>query len=85
MQRRRELPTYVISVGNLVVGGTGKTPLCLWLAGYLHNLGWKPAILSRGYQRHRPGTARTPTTRESYSAVVAFGDEPGKAGCGLGG
>lgn len=76
MQCRRELPAYVISVGNLVVGGAGKTPLCLWLARHLISLGWTPAILSRGYQRCRTGTARTPISRESYSAVRAFGDEP---------
>ena len=76
MQRRRELPTYVISVGNLVVGGAGKTPLCLWLARHLHSLGWKPAILSRGYRRHHAGTARAPATGESAAAALAFGDEP---------
>ena len=76
LQQRRELPAHVISVGNLVVGGTGKTPMCLWLARFLHSLGWKPAILSRGYRRQQGGTVRVPSTGESSPAVLAFGDEP---------
>lgn len=45
------LPRPVISIGNLTVGGTGKTPTCLWLAGELRRQGMKVAILSRGYRR----------------------------------
>lgn len=39
----------VISVGNLTVGGTGKTPFVLWLAQWLERQGIRPAVLSRGY------------------------------------
>src|SRR5687768_7784651 len=39
----------VIVVGNLTVGGSGKTPLVLWIAEHLKAKGWSPAILSRGY------------------------------------
>jgi tetraacyldisaccharide 4'-kinase len=39
----------VISVGNLAVGGTGKTPFCAWLLRYLRRGGWKPALVVRGY------------------------------------
>lgn len=39
----------VIVVGNLTVGGTGKTPLVLWLAEYLREQGYRPGIVSRGY------------------------------------
>jgi len=39
----------VVIVGNLTVGGTGKTPLVLWLAGQLQARGWQPGIASRGY------------------------------------
>lgn len=46
-----KLPRPAISVGNLTVGGTGKTPTCLWLAGELSRQGLKVAILSRGYRR----------------------------------
>ena len=43
------LPVPVLVVGNITVGGAGKTPLVLWLANFLETNGWKPGILSRGY------------------------------------
>ncbi|MCB9775165.1 MAG: tetraacyldisaccharide 4'-kinase [Nitrospiraceae bacterium] len=49
---RHRLPKPVISVGNMTVGGTGKTPLVMWLAARLHERGKRVAILSRGYGRH---------------------------------
>ena len=39
----------VVVVGNLTVGGTGKTPLVIWLAEFLARNGWQPGIISRGY------------------------------------
>ena len=39
----------VIVVGNITVGGTGKTPLVIWLADYLRSCGWRPGIVTRGY------------------------------------
>lgn len=47
----RHLSVPVVSVGNLVVGGTGKTPVSSWLATEIHKAGHRPAILSRGYGR----------------------------------
>lgn len=47
--RRARLPVPVISVGNLTVGGTGKTPLVQALARVLQEAGYHPAIASRGY------------------------------------
>lgn len=52
--RRGVLPTQriavpVIVVGNLTVGGTGKTPLVIWLAQFLKHHGYHPGIVSRGY------------------------------------
>jgi tetraacyldisaccharide 4'-kinase len=43
------LPVPVIVVGNITVGGTGKTPLIIWLAELLTKSGYKPGIISRGY------------------------------------
>lgn len=47
-------PRPVVSVGNLTVGGTGKTPIVSWLAGELNMRGRHPAVLMRGYKA-RPG------------------------------
>jgi tetraacyldisaccharide 4'-kinase len=74
-QRQCGLPAFVISVGNLAVGGTGKTPLTLWLSNYLRTIGWNPAILSRGYKRRDREIARVPSTAESFQEVLQFGDE----------
>jgi tetraacyldisaccharide 4'-kinase len=48
--RERRLEGVVISVGNLTAGGTGKTPMVLWLAERLAAEGKKPGILTRGYR-----------------------------------
>lgn len=47
--RHVDLPVPVIVVGNISVGGTGKTPLVIWIARYLRQAGYKPGIISRGY------------------------------------
>jgi len=56
IKKKKKLPIAVISVGNIVVGGAGKTPLAIYLATMLQNLGIKPAIVSRGYGGKRDGT-----------------------------
>ena len=40
----------VIIVGNVTVGGTGKTPLVIWLANFLRQAGYRPGIVTRGYR-----------------------------------
>lgn len=49
LQTRFEVPLPVVVVGNLSVGGTGKTPLCGYLVERFIQEGWRPAIVSRGY------------------------------------
>ena len=53
MRQRRRLPCPVVSIGNLTVGGTGKTPLTIWLARWLRQQRWRVAVLSRGYGGQR--------------------------------
>ncbi len=63
----------VIVVGNIAVGGTGKTPLVIWLAGFLAAQGYRPAIISRGYK----GRARIwPQQVRPGSDPTRVGDEP---------
>jgi len=62
----------VIVVGNLVAGGSGKTPLALWIAELLRSKGWSPAIVSRGHGAS-VGAPRAATIASEASEV---GDEP---------
>jgi tetraacyldisaccharide 4'-kinase len=52
--RQRRLDGVVISVGNLTVGGTGKTPMVLWIAQRLIREGKRCGILTRGYRGYHP-------------------------------
>jgi tetraacyldisaccharide 4'-kinase len=66
------LSVPVIVIGNITVGGTGKTPLVIWLANFLRNAGYFPAIVSRGYK----GEAKSwPQQVRSDSDPVIVGDE----------
>lgn len=73
---RREVwqpPVPVVVVGNLSVGGTGKSPLVAWLVRWLEADGWRPGIVSRGYG----GKAGAyPLSVSSETPVVQSGDEP---------
>jgi tetraacyldisaccharide 4'-kinase len=77
------LPVPVIVVGNITAGGTGKTPLVLWLAQFLREHGFHPGIVSRGYR----GTAREPQAVNASSDARICGDEPvllaRRSGCPL--
>ena len=67
-------PVPVIIVGNLTVGGTGKTPIVIWLAQALVADGFAPAILSRGYGAESAGNCTRRVSAESTPQMV--GDEP---------
>src|SRR4029079_18386470 len=62
----------VIVVGNVTVGGSGKTPLVLWIVEFLKAKGWSPAIVSRGYK----GSSETPRAATLASEPAEVGDEP---------
>ena len=67
-----KLPVPVIIVGNITVGGTGKTPLTLWLAEQLLANGWHPGIISRGFG----GSGSKPQEVLQTSDPATVGDEP---------
>lgn len=71
--RSRRFDVPVIVVGNITVGGTGKTPLVIWLIELLQREGWRPGVVSRGYggsARHWPQQVRPD------SDPLMVGDEP---------
>ena len=70
--RAHSVGAPVVVVGNITVGGTGKTPLVLWLAALLQRHGLRPGIVSRGYGGR--ATRATPVTADADPRVV--GDEP---------
>ncbi len=67
------LPVPVLVIGNIFVGGTGKTPLVLWLVHYLRATGRTPGIITRGYG----GNAESwPQSVEGGGDPFLLGDEP---------
>ena len=72
--RTQRLPAPVIVVGNLTVGGSGKTPLVLWLVERLREAGWRPGIISGGYGGSGRGEGVHAVAPGSSPALV--GDEP---------
>lgn len=79
--QRGLLKTYhlrapVISVGNLSVGGTGKTPCVAFIANYLRGAGHQAAILSRGYKRATQGRIEVSDGRGILCSAHESGDEP---------
>ena len=72
----RELSHPVVSVGNLTVGGTGKTPLVIALAGGFRELGYRPVVLSRGYRRRSRGVVVVSRGNGPEVDWSMAGDEP---------
>ncbi|HEY7286564.1 MAG TPA: tetraacyldisaccharide 4'-kinase [Vicinamibacterales bacterium] len=75
---RRRLTRPVISVGNLGVGGSGKTPVAQHIAAWLRSIGERPAILTRGYARRTPqdGVTVVSDGQRVLAALEIAGDEP---------
>jgi tetraacyldisaccharide 4'-kinase len=66
------LPVPVVVVGNIFVGGTGKTPLTIWLVEALRKAGWNPGVISRGYGARDS----LPRAVNAGSRAQEVGDEP---------
>ncbi len=73
---RVRLPAPVLSVGNLTLGGTGKTPMVLYIARLLRAHGYEPAVLTRGYGRANAGTTRILPPGAHPLPDADPGDEP---------
>ena len=72
-----KLPCQVVSVGNLTLGGTGKTPMVIYLATELQKMGVRVGILTRGYQGSRERTGGVVSDGERIHMTPAeSGDEP---------
>lgn len=64
-EKRYKAPVPVVSVGNLSMGGTGKTPMAIWLLEYYIAKGLRPAYLSRGYGRKTSGFMLVDSTQSA--------------------
>jgi tetraacyldisaccharide 4'-kinase len=74
--RTQKLPAPVVSVGNLTVGGTGKTPVVACLARLLQDRGQRMAILSRGYGGQSRGVTCISDGQHTYKKPPEVGEEP---------
>lgn len=70
--RSWKLPAPVVVVGNIFIGGTGKTPMVIWLVEALKRAGFQPGVVSRGYG----SASRQPQEVFPHSLPSLGGDEP---------
>lgn len=76
-KRKNALPGFVLSIGNLTVGGTGKTPASAMIAHWALKEGYRPAILSRGYGGKYGGkTFEVSDGEHLFCTPAEAGDEP---------
>jgi tetraacyldisaccharide 4'-kinase len=73
----KRLPCIVISIGNLTVGGTGKTPMTIYLAELLKQFGYQVAVISRGYKGEAERSGGIVSDgRQIFLGADQAGDEP---------
>jgi tetraacyldisaccharide 4'-kinase len=76
-RRKKSLPGFVLSIGNLTVGGAGKTPAACRVANWALKEGYRPAVLSRGYgSRHGEKVLEVSDPHGITATPVQSGDEP---------
>lgn len=75
--KSEKLPCTVISIGNITVGGTGKTPMTIYLAELIKDLGLSVAVVSRGYKGKAERTGGIVSNgKKLYMDAADAGDEP---------
>lgn len=74
-QKQAKLPAKVISLGNITVGGTGKTPMACFLARYLQQQGFRTALLNRGYRSEKEDQAAIMSDGEHILLTPAVGGD----------
>ena len=72
MLSSQKFPVPVIVVGNITAGGSGKTPLVIWIANFLRENGYRPGLVSRGYGGK---ATQWPRQAREDSNHIAVGDE----------
>jgi len=77
VRRAARLPCIVFSVGNITLGGTGKTPMTIYLAERIRSYGYRVAVISRGYRGSAEAQGGVVSDgREILMQASACGDEP---------
>ncbi len=73
--KSKSVSAKVISVGNITVGGSGKTPAVIYITNTLKDAGKLPGVLSRGYSRNSSGYVFVSDGKEFFTTVDVSGDE----------
>ena len=75
--REKSLPCFVISIGNILAGGAGKTPMAMHLAQLLSQMGKRPVVISRGYKGSlKAGVGIVSDGKNLFLSLDQAGDEP---------
>jgi len=77
VKKNNSLPGFVVSVGNLTAGGTGKTPAAIMIAQWAASEGFQPAVLSRGYGgKRKEEMIEVSDGKNLFATPAEAGDEP---------